>query len=125
MLPKNIRSDNGPEFIAKRLKLWLLKLEVQPLYIQPRSPWENGYCESFNGKMRYKLLNREIFFSLLEAQVIIERWRKHYNTKRPHSSLVYKPPAPEVFKPNFRQDMGNQHFKQVVDFVVSKQICTV
>lgn len=104
-LPKNIRSDNGPEFIAKKLKIWLQKLEVQPLYIEPGSPWENGYCESFNGKMRYELLNGEIFFSLLEAQVIIEKWRKHYNTKRPHSSLGYKPPAPEVFKPNFRQDM--------------------
>lgn len=104
-LPKYIRSDNGPEFIATKLRTWLGKLEVQPLFIQPGSPWENGYCESFNGKMRYELLNGEIFFSLLEAQVIIERWRKHYNTKRPHSSLGYKPPAPEVFQPNFRQSM--------------------
>jgi putative transposase len=104
-LPKNIRSDNGPEFIAKKLKQWLLKLEVQPLYIEPGSPWENGYIESFNGKMRFELLNGEIFFSLLEAQVIIERWRHHYNTVRPHSALGYRPPAPEVFKPNFREDM--------------------
>ena len=101
-IPKHIRSDNGPEFIAKKLKEWFFKLEVQPLYIEPGNPWENGYIESFNGKMRYELLNGEIFFSLLEAQVIIERWRQHYNTKRPHSSLGYKPPAPQVFKPNFR-----------------------
>jgi transposase InsO family protein len=102
-VPKHIRSDNGPEFIAAKLRKWLGKLEVQPLYIHPGSPWENGYCESFNGKMRYELLNGEIFFSLLEAKVIIEKWRNHYNTKRPHSSLGYRPPAPEVFKPNFRE----------------------
>lgn len=102
-LPKHIRSDNGPEFIATKLRKWLEKLEVAPLYIEPGSPWENGYIESFNGKMRYELLNGEIFFSLLEAQVIIEKWRKHYNTKRPHSSLGYRPPAPEVFQANFRQ----------------------
>lgn len=102
-IPKHIRSDNGPEFIAKKLRSWLGTLEVQPLYIQPGSPWENGFIESFNGKMRYELLNGEIFFSLLEAKVIIEKWRKHYNTKRPHSSLGYRPPAPEVFKPNFRE----------------------
>lgn len=103
-LPKHIRSDNGPEFVARKLKKWLQQLKVQPLYIEPGSPWENGYIESFNGKMRYELLDGEIFFSLLEAQVIIEKWRKHYNTKRPHSSLGYKPPAPEVFKPNFREE---------------------
>ena len=103
-LPKHIRSDNSPEFVARKLKKWLQQLKVQPLYIEPGSPWENGYIESFNGKMRYELLDGEIFFSLLEAQVIIEKWRKHYNTKRPHSSLGYKPPAPEVFKPNFRED---------------------
>lgn len=101
--PKYIRSDNGPEFIAKNLKIWLKKLEVQPLYIEPGSPWENGYIESFNGKMRYELLNGEIFFSLLEADVIINRWRHHYNTVRPHSSLGYKPPAPQVFMPNIRE----------------------
>lgn len=105
--PTHIRSDNGPEFIATKLRLWLGKLDVQPLFIQPGSPWENGYCESFNGKMRYELLNGEIFFSLLEAKVIIERWRKHYNTQRPHSSLGYRPPAPEVFKPNFREVVGD------------------
>ena len=101
--PKYIRSDNGPEFIAKKLKNWLKKLEVQPLYIEPGSPWENGYIESFNGKMRYELLNGEIFFSLLEADVIINKWRHHYNTVRPHSSLGYKPPTPQVFLPNIRE----------------------
>lgn len=105
--PIHIRSDNGPEFIATKLRVWLGKLDVQPLFIQPGSPWENGYVESFNGKMRYELLNGEIFFSLLEAKVIIERWRKHYNTQRPHSSLGYRPPAPEVFKPNFREVVGD------------------
>lgn len=104
-IPKHIRSDNGPEFIAKKLRAWLGKLEVQPLFIQPGSPWENGYVESFNGKMRYELLDGEIFYSLLEAKVIIEKWRKHYNTKRPHSSLGYRPPAPETFKPVFRELM--------------------
>jgi transposase InsO family protein len=99
-IPKHIRSDNGPEFIAKKLVEWIKSLEVQPLFIQPGSPWENGYCESFNGKMRYELLNGEIFYSLLEAKIIIERWRVHYNTKRPHSSLGGRPPAPETFRPN-------------------------
>jgi transposase InsO family protein len=103
--PKYIRSDNGPEFIAKKLQHWLNDLDVKPLFIQPGSPWENGYCESFNGKMRNELLNGEIFFTLLEAKTIIEKWRVHYNTKRPHSSLGYKPPAPETFKPNFRFDV--------------------
>ena len=98
--PKFIRSDNGPEFIAKKLVEWMKKLEVQPLFIQPGSPWENGYCESFNGKMRYEFLNGEIFYSLLEARILTERWRTHYNTKRPHSSLGGRPPAPESFQPN-------------------------
>lgn len=92
--PEHIRSDNGPEFVAKKLITWLSKLEVGPLFIQPGSPWENGYCESFNGKMRYELLNGEIFYNILEARVIIEKWRRHYNEIRPHSSLGGKPPAP-------------------------------
>jgi putative transposase len=92
--PENIRSDNGPEFIAKQLKKWLKDLKVNPLYIEPGSPCENGYCESFNGKMRYELLDGEIFYSLLEAKIIIERWRIHYNMIRPHSSLGGRPPAP-------------------------------
>lgn len=101
-IPKHIRSDNGPEFIAKKLVAWIKSLEVQPLFIQPGSPWENGYCESFNGKMRYELLDGEIFYSLLEAKIVIERWRVHYNTKRPHSSLGGRPPAPEVFQPTLK-----------------------
>ena len=100
--PKYIRSDNGPEFVAKKLVKWLQLIEVGPLFIQPGSPWENGYCESFNGKMRYELLNGEIFYSMTEARVIIERWRQHYNTKRPHSSLGWKPPTPETFEPNLK-----------------------
>ena len=100
--PQFIRSDNGPEFIAKELVKWIKKLEVQPLFIEPGSPWENGYCESFNGKMRYELLNGEIFYSLMEAKIIIEKWRKHYNTRRPHSSLGGKPPAPEYFQPTLK-----------------------
>jgi transposase InsO family protein len=102
-IPKHIRSDNGPEFIAKKLVVWIKSLEVQPLFIQPGSPWENGYCESFNGKMRYELLDGEIFYSLLEAKIVIEKWRIHYNTKRPHSSLGGRPPAPETFQPTLKQ----------------------
>jgi len=101
-MPKHIRSDNGPEFVANRLVKWLSNLDVGPLFIAPGSPWENGYCESFNGKMRYEFLNGEIFYSLLEAQVLIERWRTHYNTKRPHSSLGGRPPAPETLQPNMQ-----------------------
>lgn len=96
--PEFIRSDNGPEFIAKELKKWIIKLGVQPLYIEPGSPWENGYIESFNGKLRDELLNGEIFYTLLEAKVIIEKWRRDYNTIRPHSSLGYRPPAPEAWQ---------------------------
>lgn len=99
-VPKHIRSDNGPEFIASGLRLWLEKLDAKPVFITPGSPWENGYCESFNGKLRDELLAREIFYSLKEAKVLIERWRNYYNTKRPHSSLGYRPPAPEVFIAN-------------------------
>ena len=93
------RSDNGPEFIAKALREWLGRLGVQTLYITPASPWENGYCESFNSKLRDELLAREIFYDLREAQVLIEGWRHHYNKARPHSSLGYKPPAPEAILP--------------------------
>lgn len=95
-VPKYIRSDNGPEFIAKRLHEWFKKLKVSPLFITPGSPWENGYIESFNGRLRDEFLNGELFYTLKEAQVLIERWRKEYNTVRPHSSLGYKPPAPEA-----------------------------
>lgn len=92
--PKFIRSDNGSEFIAKALRGWLSKINVGTLYIEPGSPWENGYIESFNGKLRDQFLNGEIFYTLREAEVLIEMWRKHYNQVRPHSSLLGKPPAP-------------------------------
>lgn len=98
-LPDFIRSDNGPEFTAKRVRAWLNRLGVKTLFIEPGSPWENGYIESFNGKFRDELLNGEIFDTLLEARVITERWRKYYNTKRPHSSLNYRPPAPQAILP--------------------------
>jgi len=98
-IPEHIRSDNGPEFIAKDLRKWLGKLGTGPLYIEPGSPWENGYCESFNGKLRDECLNGEIFYSLREAQIVIEKWRVEYNTRRPHSALGYKPPAPVAFAP--------------------------
>jgi transposase InsO family protein len=93
-LPDHIRSDNGSEFTAKFIKSWLERLKVKTLYIEPGSPWENGYNESFNGRLRDELLNGEVFYTLKEAQIIIERWRHHYNHIRPHSALGYKPPAP-------------------------------
>ena len=99
--PEYIRSDNGSEFTAKAVREWLHDLEVKTLYIEPGSPWENGYIESFNGKLRDELLDREIFDTLLEAQVLIECWRKEYNQVRPHSSLGYRPPAPETIQPAF------------------------
>jgi putative transposase len=98
-VPENIRSDNGPEFVAEELRKWLAKVGTGTLYIEPGSPWENGYCESFNGKLRDECLNGEIFYSLREAQVVIEKWRVHYNTQRPHSSLGYRPPAPAACSP--------------------------
>jgi transposase InsO family protein len=97
--PDHIRSDNGPEFTAKAVRAWLGRIGVGTLFIEPGSPWENGYNESFNGKLRDELLNGEIFYTLTEAQVLIERWRQHYNTVRPHSSLGYRPPAPETVIP--------------------------
>jgi transposase InsO family protein len=94
--PKYIRSDNGPEFTAGRVRTWLDRGGVQTLFIEPGSPWENGFIESFNGKLRDELLNVELFDTLLEARVLTERWRRHYNVVRPHSSLGYRPPAPEA-----------------------------
>jgi putative transposase len=94
--PEYIWSDNGPEFTARAVREWLSRVGVKTLYIEPGSPWENGYNESFNGKLRDELLNREIFYSLKEAQILIERWRQEYNTVRPHSALDYRPPAPEA-----------------------------
>jgi putative transposase len=98
-IPGHIRSDNGPEFVAKAVREWIAAVGAKTAYIEPGSPWENGYCESFNSKLRDELLNGEIFYTLQEAQVIIESWRRHYNTVRPHSSLGYRPPAPEAFIP--------------------------
>ena len=93
-IPEHSRSDNGPEMTSKRVRNWLQLIGVQTLFIEPGSPWENGYNESFNGKLRDQLLNGEIFYSLKEATIIIEGWRIHYNTQRPHSALGYRPPPP-------------------------------
>jgi putative transposase len=90
---------NGPEFVGKNVRALLARLAVKTLYIEPGSPWENGYCESFNSKLRDELLAGEPFSTLYEAQVLIERWRRHYNAVRPHSSLGYRPPAPETILP--------------------------
>ena len=95
-IPEHIRSDNGPEFTAKTMRGWLNRLSVKTLFIEPGSPWENGYIESFNGKLRDELLNREVFYTLTEAKVLIEQWRAEYNQVRPHSSLGYQPQAPEA-----------------------------
>jgi putative transposase len=91
-----VRSDNGPEFIARAVQDWIAAVGSRTAYIEPGSPWENGYCESFNSKLRDELLNGEIFYSLKEARIVIESWRRHYNEVRPHSSLGYRPPAPSV-----------------------------
>ena len=95
-VPAYIRSDTGPEFVAEAVRTWIGAVGAKTAFIEPGSPWENGYCESFNGRMRDELLNGEIFYSLREAQIIIEEWRRHYNTTRPQSSLGYRPPAPET-----------------------------
>ena len=95
-VPNHIRSDNGPEFTAKVVRKWLEPVGVRTLFIEPGSPWKNGYVESFNGKLADELLEREVFYTLHEAKVLIERWRILYNTIRPHSALGYRPPAPEV-----------------------------
>jgi len=96
-VPEHLRSDNGPEFVARDLRKWLADTGAKTLYIEPGSPWENGYCESFNSKLRDEFLNGEIFYSIKEIRVLAERWRVHYNTVRPHSSLGYRPPAPEAW----------------------------
>jgi transposase InsO family protein len=96
--PAYLRSDNGPELTAQALREWLERLRVKTLYIEPGSPWENGYVESFIGKLRDELLDREIFYTLEEARVLVERWRQHYNGVRPHSALGYQPPAPEAIE---------------------------
>ncbi|GAI00889.1 unnamed protein product, partial [marine sediment metagenome] len=98
-IPGYIRSDNRPEFTSKAIRDWLTHLGVKALFIEPGSPWENGYIESFNGKLRDELLNREIFTNLAEAKILIEQWRREYNQIRPHSALHYRPPAPEAIMP--------------------------
>ena len=100
-IPAHIRSDNGPEFVAKAVQEWIAAVGTKTAYIERGSPWENGYIESFNARLRDELLNGEIFYTLREAQIVIESWRRHYNTIRPHASIGYKPPAPEVFVPAF------------------------
>ncbi|MCT8992339.1 IS3 family transposase [Chelativorans sp. SCAU2101] len=100
-VPEHIRSDNGPEFIATAVQDWITAVGAKTAYIAPGSPWENGYIESFNARLRDELLDGEIFYTLKEARIIVESWRRHYNTVRPHGSLGYKPPAPEVFIPAF------------------------
>ncbi len=98
-VPAHIRSDNGPEFTARAVRGWLARVGVRTLYIEPGSPWENGYIESFNGKFREEFLNRELLDTVLKARVLTYRWRREYNEVRPHSALNYRPPAPEAFEP--------------------------
>ena len=98
-VPGHIRSDNGPEFVASSVRDWIAAVGARTAYIAPGSPWENGFIESFNARLRDELLNGEIFYSLKEARVVIESWRRHFNAVRPHGSLGYRPPAPEVFIP--------------------------
>jgi len=98
-VPGHVRSDNGPEFVAKAVQEWIAAVGAKTAYIAPGSPWENGFIESFNARLRDELLDGELFYSLKEARIVIESWRRHYNTVRPHESLGYKPPAPEVLVP--------------------------
>ncbi len=98
-VPTHLRADNGPEFTNRTVRRWLRRVGSRPLFIEPGSPWENGYVESFNGKLRDELLDREIFYTLWEAQVLVEDWRRIYNQIRPHSSLGNRPPAPVAIMP--------------------------
>jgi putative transposase len=91
-----VRPDNGPEFVAKALRGWISAIGAKTAFIEPGGLWENGYCESFNARLWDELLNGEIIYTLKEARIVIEGWRRYYNTLRPHSSLAYHPPAPEV-----------------------------
>jgi len=111
-VPTYLRSDNGSEFTATKVREWLSHVGVTTLFIEPGSPWENGYVESFNGKLRDELLAREQFDTLLEAKVLIERWRREYNAYRPHSSLGYRPPAPEAIEPASFASATPQRTKQ-------------
>lgn len=107
-VPEHIRSDNGPKFIARAVKDWIAAVGAKTAYIEPGSPWENGFVESFNARLRDELLDGEIFYSLAEAKIVIESWRRHFNAVRPHGSLGYKPPAPEVFVPAFTARAATQ-----------------
>ena len=98
-VPEHVRSDNGPEFVAKAVQEWIGAVGAKTAYIAPGGPWENGFIESFNARLRDELLDGEIFYTLAEAKIVVESWRRHFNTVRPHGSLGYKPPAPEVFVP--------------------------
>ena len=100
-IPGHIRSDNGREFVAKAVQEWTTAVGAKTAYTAPGSPWENGYVESFNARLRDELLDGEIFYTLREAQIVIKSWRRHFNTIRPHETLGYKPPAPMVFVPAF------------------------
>lgn len=111
-IPEYIRSVNGPEFVAIELRKWLAQTGATTLCIEPGSPWENGYCESFNSKLRDEFLNGEIFYSLKEVKVLAERWRVYYNTERPHSSLGYRPPAPQTRRPGNKQGYGKVESKE-------------
>ena len=95
-IPAYVRSDNGPELVAEAVRRWITAVGARTAFIEPGSPWENGYIESFNARLRDELLNGEIFYTLKEAQALIEAWRRHYNAVRPHGSLGYRPPAPET-----------------------------
>jgi putative transposase len=106
-VPMYIRSDNGPEFVADAVRRWINAVGARTAYIEPGSPWENGYIESFNARFRDELLNGEIFYTLKEAQIVIEQWRIHYNTRRPHSALGYRPPAPEAIVPMDQRPIMN------------------
>jgi putative transposase len=99
--PVTFAARSRPEFVAKAVQEWIAVVGAKTAYIERGSPWENGYIESFNARLRDELLNGEIFYTLREAQIVIESWRRHYNTIRPHASIGYKPPAPEVFVPAF------------------------
>jgi putative transposase len=121
-VPEHIRSDNGPEFVAKDLRKWVADTGAKTLYIEPGSPWENGYCESFNSKLRDEFLNGEIFYSLKEVQVLAERWRVHYNTVRPHSSLGYRPPAPEAWQAEIKTGYGQV---ERLHYLSTKHRCSI
>ena len=106
-IPEPIRSGNGPEFVARQLRDWLQGLGTSPLYIEPGSPWENGYCESFYGKLREECLNGEIFYSLKEARIVIEQWRQQYNRVRPHAAPPHSPSGVSSGRPNSLSSVEN------------------